>query len=339
MRKFLRFGLATALVCLTVSWAMAQTGIVMGTVTDDEGNPVDSALVTLSHGGGCGGGGHGGGGGGGGCHGGGGADSVWYSTFTGEDGTYIFPAVAPNTYLARARKMGFGMDSDSVTVAAGNTYVVDFILTGCGGGGGGCPHDTLEVIEVSGWAIVDTSFCRNAYFLDEDNDGVPEYRLQFGPPWYDPGSGATRPNNGDEIDIVGGLVDWTLMDMIVVYEINGLWWRDPVYPGGGHGGHGGGGGGHHGGGDVAVARPHIGGAFPNPFNPETTVRFVLPENGMVNLSVYNIRGEKVAQLVQGSLEAGEHSVTWNAAHLTSGVYLFRLEAGTVTSVKKVVFAK
>ncbi|MBN2365288.1 MAG: T9SS C-terminal target domain-containing protein, partial [Calditrichaeota bacterium] len=55
----------------------------------------------------------------------------------------------------------------------------------------------------------------------------PDYFLNFGPPWYEPSSGATRPENGDAIDIVGGLFQPdSLMPMIVVYEINGLTWRD-----------------------------------------------------------------------------------------------------------------
>jgi len=64
------------------------------------------------------------------------------------------------------------------------------------------------------------------FYLDEDNDGVPDYFLNFGPPWYDPGSGATRPENGDQIDIVGGMLDNGNFPMVVVYEINGLFWRD-----------------------------------------------------------------------------------------------------------------
>lgn len=100
-----------------------------------------------------------------------------------------------------------------------------------------------------------------------------------------------------------------------------------------------GGGGCGGGGCSVVVSPKINGAYPNPFNPSTTVSFVLPQSGMVNLSVWNLRGQKVAQLVSGNLEAGLHQAIWSAENLSSGIYLFRLEADNTVSVKRVVFAK
>jgi hypothetical protein len=56
--------------------------------------------------------------------------------------------------------------------------------------------------------------------------------LNFGPPWYEPPSGATRPNNGDQIVIVGGKIDRPNLDRVIVFEINGLLWRDSttIYP-------------------------------------------------------------------------------------------------------------
>ena len=83
----------------------------------------------------------------------------------------------------------------------------------------------------------------------------------------------------------------------------------------------------------------IHGSFPNPFNPETTLSFELPQAGEVHLAVYNLRGEKVADLVNGYCAEGLHQVTWNASHLASGIYLFQLEAGNTVSVSKVVLTK
>ncbi len=325
MRNHLSLGLAFLLVLSWAALAAAQTGIVLGTVTDQDGNPVDSAYVTLSEGG-CGGGG--GGGGGGGCE-------PDYSTYTLDDGSYIFPEVDPDTYTAKARKMGEGMDSETVVVTAGGTFTVNFELSGCGGsggGGGGCQHDSLEIVDVEGYAIVDTAgMCQDLYYLDTDGNGEADYRLNFGPPGYDPGSGAERPEDGDWITITGGLMEMSTPDMIIVYEINGLWWRDPMYPGGGYG--------HRPGGHVLAARPEIASLFPNPFNPETAISFVLPEAGQVLLAVYNLRGERVAELVNGTLAAGSHQITWNAADLASGLYLVQLQAGNATSLAKIVFTK
>jgi hypothetical protein len=83
----------------------------------------------------------------------------------------------------------------------------------------------------------------------------------------------------------------------------------------------------------------ITGSYPNPFNPSTTIGFMLPQSGAVNLSVYNLNGQRVAQLVNGAIEAGNHQVVWNAANLASGIYLVRLEAANTVSIKRVVFMK
>ncbi len=103
---------------------------------------------------------------------------------------------------------------------------------GCNGYGWGWMHDTITTVTVSGTAIIDTTFFFEQYYLDEDGNGIPEYFLNFGPPWYEPQSGATRPNNGDQITIFGGKIDRPDMDRIIVFEINGLFWRDStnIYP-------------------------------------------------------------------------------------------------------------
>lgn len=79
-------------------------------------------------------------------------------------------------------------------------------------------------------------------------------------------------------------------------------------------------------------------AFPNPFNPATTLSFDLATAGQVRLSVYNIAGQKVATLHEGSLAAGHHEVRWNAGSLASGAYLAALEspAGMSTQILQLV---
>jgi hypothetical protein len=209
-----------------------MTGTVSGTVTDTLGNPVDEALVRLTDEGWHGGGGHGGG------HNCGGN----YSTFTGTDGTFLIEDVDAGDYTAFASKMGYGHDSEEIEVSANQNTVVDFVLAMGGHGGGGYCGDSLEIVELSGWAIVEEDSFYTHYYLDTDNDGTADYRLAFGPEWYDPGSGATRPNDGDSIWVVGGLMGYSTPQTVVVYEINGLFWREPGQGHGGHGGHGGNGG-------------------------------------------------------------------------------------------------
>ncbi|MBN1466259.1 T9SS type A sorting domain-containing protein [candidate division KSB1 bacterium] len=64
--------------------------------------------------------------------------------------------------------------------------------------------------------------------------------------------------------------------------------------------------------------------YPNPFNPTTTIQFDLPEPGKVKLSVYNISGQLVATLVDANMQAGEHSVSWDAIDQPTGIYFYRI---------------
>ena len=79
---------------------------------------------------------------------------------------------------------------------------------------------------MSGTVFVDSTFIYSHYYLDDNNDSIPYYMLNFGPPWYEAASGAMRPDNGDKITITGGEIDMPRFNMIVVYEINGMTWQD-----------------------------------------------------------------------------------------------------------------
>ncbi len=79
--------------------------------------------------------------------------------------------------------------------------------------------------------------------------------------------------------------------------------------------------------------------FPNPFNPGTTIRFTLPETGSVSLAVYDLQGRKVAQLLDGLLDRGEHELYYQATHLPSGVYIYRLESERNRAHRKMVLVK
>jgi hypothetical protein len=79
--------------------------------------------------------------------------------------------------------------------------------------------------------------------------------------------------------------------------------------------------------------------YPNPFNPTTTIRFNIPTTDRVTLSVYNILGQVVATLAEGVYSPGEYSVQFDAARFSSGVYFYRLHAGSFIQIKKMVVLK
>ncbi|MCP4945262.1 MAG: PKD domain-containing protein, partial [Planctomycetaceae bacterium] len=84
--------------------------------------------------------------------------------------------------------------------------------------------------------------------------------------------------------------------------------------------------------------------YPNPFNPTTNIAFDLPEATDVKLEVYDMMGRRVATLINGQLNAGRYNATWNArsdagSMVASGVYIYRLRAGSFESVKQMVLMK
>ena len=79
--------------------------------------------------------------------------------------------------------------------------------------------------------------------------------------------------------------------------------------------------------------------YPNPFNPTTSIRFALPKESSVTLKVFNMLGQEVASLIQGTMAAGFHKVEFNASKLNSGMYIYRIEAGSFVSVKKMLLMK
>jgi hypothetical protein len=79
--------------------------------------------------------------------------------------------------------------------------------------------------------------------------------------------------------------------------------------------------------------------YPNPFNPETEISFSLPKEEQVTLSVFNINGQLVKELVNEKKPAGNHSINFNASDLNSGIYFYTLETGSTKLSKKMLFVK
>ncbi|MBT8377992.1 MAG: T9SS type A sorting domain-containing protein [Ignavibacteria bacterium] len=79
--------------------------------------------------------------------------------------------------------------------------------------------------------------------------------------------------------------------------------------------------------------------YPNPFNPSTTIKFSIPEEGFVSLSVFNALGENVSNLVSEELNAGSYKYEWSAENLTSGIYFYRLQTSGFSESKKMLLIK
>lgn len=79
--------------------------------------------------------------------------------------------------------------------------------------------------------------------------------------------------------------------------------------------------------------------YPNPFNPSTTISFGIPQSSDVSLDVYNMLGERVSELVNQKLTAGEYEYFFDAANLSSGIYYYRLITPDFTDTKKMVLVK
>jgi hypothetical protein len=79
--------------------------------------------------------------------------------------------------------------------------------------------------------------------------------------------------------------------------------------------------------------------YPNPFNPSTTIEFALPQSGYVTLKVYNVLGEEVVTLIAGDHAAGTFNATWDAAEMPSGVYFYRLTAGSYVETRKMILVR
>jgi len=86
------------------------------------------------------------------------------------------------------------------------------------------------------------------------------------------------------------------------------------------------------------------GNYPNPFNSEYNIAFLLAETSNVSLTIYNARGQKVRTLVNSELNSGNHSVIWNGKDnqgksVTSEVYYYKMDSGKYTSSKKMILIK
>ena len=80
-------------------------------------------------------------------------------------------------------------------------------------------------------------------------------------------------------------------------------------------------------------------AYPNPFNPITTLSFELPFEQKVSIAIYDVTGREVASLVDGTIEAGYHFINWDAGNSASSLYFMRMKAGNFVDTQKLLLIK
>ena len=79
--------------------------------------------------------------------------------------------------------------------------------------------------------------------------------------------------------------------------------------------------------------------YPNPFNPTTSIEFDIPKSENVTLSIYDISGKKISDLINNKLNAGHYQVSWNASAYSSGIYIYKLTTSSYTDTKRMVLVK
>jgi len=96
--------------------------------------------------------------------------------------------------------------------------------------------------------------------------------------------------------------------------------------------------------DIMPITYHLYSAYPNPFNPITTLKYDLPEDAMVNITIYDMMGRQVCTLVSSYQNAGHKSIQWNGTNtsgqsVSAGLYLYTIQAGEFRQTKKMVLLK
>jgi hypothetical protein len=84
---------------------------------------------------------------------------------------------------------------------------------------------------------------------------------------------------------------------------------------------------------------HLNDAFPNPFNPETTIGFTVPRTELVRVNIYDAMGRQVENLLHDVINPGQYTMTWNGSHRSSGIYFVQLMGGEYSQVRKIMLVK
>jgi len=79
--------------------------------------------------------------------------------------------------------------------------------------------------------------------------------------------------------------------------------------------------------------------YPNPFNPSTTISYAIPRTSHVEVSIFNLAGQKITTLVKDALSPGNYTITWDASNYSSGIYIYQIKADDFIRSKKMLLIK
>jgi hypothetical protein len=79
--------------------------------------------------------------------------------------------------------------------------------------------------------------------------------------------------------------------------------------------------------------------YPNPFNPSTTIKYSIPQSSIVVIKIFDVIGNEIETLVSEEKSVGTYEVNWNAINIPSGIYFYKLQAGSFIETKKMVLMK
>jgi subtilisin-like proprotein convertase family protein len=323
---------------LAIWFYPGPTGVITGTVHSDAGPPVALAVVFINE--------------------------LSIATLTDTDGEYAFPMVGVGTYSLTASRVGFlSQTIPGVTVSSGQTDTVNFTLTALGMlvfVSNDVPQDIMDNDTTVSTLLVDTSLTLSdldvqvniIHTYDSDlwlalvspqNDTIvlSDHNGEDGENYFNTifDDEALTPIGQGIAPFAGSFSPDEPLSAVDGHNVQGTWqlliydwefgdegelvsWELHVTP------------------PTAAPEPVVVGAenfallggYPNPFNSSTTVRYRMPREATVNLTLYNTLGQEVRTLISGPVPAGEHVAVWDGrdahgANAATGMYLVRLEAG------------
>ncbi|MBT3216379.1 MAG: T9SS type A sorting domain-containing protein [Candidatus Marinimicrobia bacterium] len=204
--------------------------------------------------------------------------------------------------------------------------------SGYGAHNGGGLENYIDSVSVTGTIIAETDSVhdRTRYFLDSDSDGLADYKLRLRY-WLHTDSSATLPESGENVSIEGWALDCEVgTDKLWVVTMEDY---NPANQQLGTDGY-----------TFATEFKLSAINYPNPFNPTTTISYLVPEAGNVSVKIFDMLGHEIKTLAVGYHSSGTHHVSWNATNtsgkpVSGGMYFYVIQSGITTVKEKLIFLK